>query len=81
MEAIMDEPDIQRLIKELAATGIDPWYVYEAIAIEQEAAAERRAATAEVGAVAVAGSRLREPQMGQLVRLRPQLRVVVADRE
>ena len=38
----MDEPDIQRLIKELAATGVDPWWVYEAIAIEQEAAEAKR---------------------------------------
>ena len=31
-----DEPaDIQRLIRELAATGVDPWWVYEAV-VEQD---------------------------------------------
>jgi hypothetical protein len=40
----MDEPDVQQLIKELAATGADPFWVAEAIALEQEAAARLRAA-------------------------------------
>jgi hypothetical protein len=35
-------PDVLALIKELAETGIDPAYVAEAVAIEQEEAEERR---------------------------------------
>jgi hypothetical protein len=31
-----DEPDIQQLIKEIAATGADPFWVAEAVEIEQE---------------------------------------------
>jgi hypothetical protein len=60
------EPDVQRLIKELAQTGADPFWVAEAIAIEQEAAEAARFRAA-------AGSAPPPP--------RPQLRVVVADRE
>jgi len=41
------EVDVQRLIKELAATGIDPWYVWEAVTIEQEEAAARSKQTAQ----------------------------------
>ena len=37
-------PDVRALIKELAATWIDPFAAYEAVAIEQDA--ERRAAAA-----------------------------------
>ena len=40
----MDEVDIQRLIKELASTWIDPGYVAEAIAIEQDRARAEMAA-------------------------------------
>jgi hypothetical protein len=65
----MDEPDIERLIKELAQTGVDPFWVYEAIAIEQEAAAARSAAG------------LHRTQTAQPARPRPQLRVVAAGRE
>jgi hypothetical protein len=36
------EPDVQQLIKELASTGADPFWVAEAIALEQEAAATAR---------------------------------------
>jgi hypothetical protein len=56
------ETDVQKLIKELAATGADPSWVAEAIAIEQEAAQAARAKEA-VGSA--------PPP-----RLRPQLRVV-----
>jgi hypothetical protein len=56
------EPDVQRLIKELAETGADPFWVYEAVAIEQEAAA------AAARSKAAAGSAPPPP--------RPQLRVV-----
>jgi hypothetical protein len=38
------ETDVQKLIKELAATGADPFWVAEAIALEQEAAARSKAA-------------------------------------
>ena len=38
----MDEPDVQWHIKELAETGAEPFWVAEAIAIEQEAAAAKR---------------------------------------
>jgi hypothetical protein len=62
------EPDVQQLIKQLAATGADPFWVAEGIAIEQEAAEEARLRAA-------AGSAPPPP------RPRPQLRVVVADRE
>jgi hypothetical protein len=68
----MDEPDIQNLIKELAKTGVDPFWVAEAIAIEQEAEAARSEAAA-------AG--LRRTQTGQPARPHPQLRVVVGGRE
>jgi hypothetical protein len=68
----VDEPDIERLIKELAATGVDPFWVYEAIAIEQEAAEAKRSE-----GVAAAGSR--RTQMGRPAR--PQFRVVVAGLE
>jgi hypothetical protein len=71
-EVIMDEPDIQGLIKELAKTGADPFWVMEAIAEEQAAEAERREAAA-------AG--LRRTQTGQPARPHPQLRVVVGGRE
>ena len=66
----MDEVDIQRLIKELAATWIDPGYVAEAIAIEQDRARAEMAAAVPP-----------HTQMGQLARLRPQLRVVAAGPE
>jgi hypothetical protein len=36
------ETDVQRLIKELAATGADPAWVAEAVAIEQEEQGARR---------------------------------------
>ena len=62
------EPDVQRLIKELAETGADPFWVHEAVAIEQEAVA------AAARSKAAAGS-------APPPRPRPQLRVVVADRE
>jgi hypothetical protein len=68
----MEEVDIQRLIKELAATWVDPWWVYEAIAIEQDRV------RAEMAAAAVEPPRT---PMGQLLRLRPQLRVVAAGSE
>jgi hypothetical protein len=42
----MDEPDVQQLIKELAATGADPSWVAEAIALEQDAARAAVAARA-----------------------------------
>ena len=67
----MDEPDIERLIKELAATWIDPQWVAEAIAIEQDRVRAEMAAAVEPP----------RTRMGQLLRLRPQLRVVVAGRE
>jgi len=67
----MDEPDVQRLIKELAQTGADPFWVAEAVAAEQEAAAD-----AARSGTAGAGMRTALP-----ARPRPQLRVVVADRE
>jgi hypothetical protein len=63
-EASTDEPDIQRMIRELADTGADPFWVMEAITLEQEAATERRAAAA-------AGTRTAAP-----ARPRPRLRVV-----
>jgi hypothetical protein len=66
----VDEVDIQRLIKELAATWIDPGYVAEAIAIEQDRARAEMAAAVPP-----------RTQMGQLARLPPRLRVVVAGRE
>ena len=68
----MEEVDIQRLIKELAATWIDPSAVAEAIEIEQDRV------RAEMAAAAVEPPRTR---MGQLLRLRPQLRVVAAGPE
>jgi len=47
------EPDLQRLIREIAETGVDPFWVYEAVAIEQEEAAEReRLRAAAAGAAA-----------------------------
>ena len=67
----MEEVDIQRLIKELAATWIDPGYVAEAIAIEQDRARAEMAAAVEPP----------RTRMGQLLRLRPQLRVVAAGPE
>jgi hypothetical protein len=36
-----DDDEAIRLIKALAALGADPFWVYEAIAVEQEAAKER----------------------------------------
>jgi hypothetical protein len=42
----MDEPDIEYLIKELAKTGADPFWVAEAISAEQEAEAARSGAAA-----------------------------------
>jgi hypothetical protein len=62
------EPDVQRLIKELAETGADPSWVAEAVAIEQE---EAEAARSKAAAASAA----------QPPRPRPQLRIVVADRE
>jgi hypothetical protein len=62
------ETDVQRLIKELAGTGADPSWVAEAVAIEQE---EAQAARSKAAAASAA----------QLSRPRPQLRIVVADRE
>jgi hypothetical protein len=58
----MDEPDIELLIKELAKTGADPFWVAEAISAEQEAAAAARSE-------AVAGSR--RMQTVQQARPRP----------
>ena len=75
----MAEYEVHWLIKELAATGADPQWVAEAIAIEQEAAAAKRA-EAVVAAARWAGP-VQSTRMGQLVRPRPQLRVVVAGRE
>jgi hypothetical protein len=40
-----EEVDIQALIRALAATWVDPWWVYEAVAVEQDrlrAEAQRR---------------------------------------
>ena len=67
----MEEVDIQRLIKELAATWIDPFAAAEAIEIEQDRVRAEMAAAVEPP----------RTRMGQLVRLRPQLRVVAAGRE
>jgi hypothetical protein len=67
----MDEPDIEYLIKEIAKTGADPFWVMEAIALEQEAEAARREAAAGSG----------RTQTGQPARSHPQLRVVVGGRE
>jgi hypothetical protein len=67
----MDEPDIELLIKEIAKTGADPFWVAEAIAIEQEAEAARSEAAAG----------LRRTKTGQPARPHPQLRVVVGGRE
>jgi hypothetical protein len=68
----MDEPDVQWHIKELAETGAEPFWVAEAIAIEQEAAAAKRSEAA-------AGSD--RTGTAQPPRPRPQLRVVAAGRE
>ena len=67
----MDEPDVQWHIKELAETGADPFWVAEAIAIEQDRVRAEMAAAVEPP----------RTRMGQLLRLRPQLRVVAAGRE
>jgi hypothetical protein len=68
----VDEPDIEYLIKEIAKTGADPFWVMEAIAEEQEAEAARREAAA-------AGSD--RARTAQPSRPRPQLRVVVTGHE
>ena len=70
----MEEVDIRQLIKEIAATGADPQWVAEAIAIEQEVAEAKRSE-----AVTAAGSR--RTRTGQLLLLRPQLRVVATGPE
>jgi hypothetical protein len=67
----MEEVDIQRLIKELAATWIDPSAAAEAIEIEQDRVRAEMAAAVEPP----------RTRMGQLLRLRPQLRVVAAGPE
>ena len=59
----MDEPDIEFLIKEIAKTGADPFWVADAIAIEQEAAGAARSEAA-------AG--LHRTQTAQPPRPRPQ---------
>jgi hypothetical protein len=41
---VNEEPDVQRLIRELAATGADPAWVAEAVALEQDAARATAAA-------------------------------------
>jgi hypothetical protein len=59
------EVDVQELIRQLAATGIDPYYVWDAIQIEQERASSAKPAEPK------------EPPE----RPRPQLRVVAGSRE
>jgi hypothetical protein len=58
-----------RLIKALAALGADPFWVYEAIAAEQEAAKGRL------------GAAQTDTGTGSPKRPRPQLRIVAADPE
>ena len=69
----MEEVDIQQLIKELAATWIDPQWVAEAIAIEQDRVRAEMAAAVGPG--------LRHTLVETRARQRPQLRVVAAGRE
>jgi hypothetical protein len=64
----MAEYEVHWLIKELAATGADPQWVAEAIAIEQEVARAER----------VAAAALLRTQTVVPLRPRPQLRVVAA---
>jgi hypothetical protein len=74
-----DRLDVQTLITFLAETGADPQWVAEAIAIEQELLREARAGkAAAAGGLFDHGDTVLEPPRGQLVRLRPQLRVVAA---
>jgi hypothetical protein len=44
MLAQLTEPDVQQIIKAIAATGADPFWVMEAIALEQDAAKATAAA-------------------------------------
>jgi hypothetical protein len=67
----MDEPDIQQLIKELAATGADPFWVAEAIALEQEAAAARsKASPRQRPQLRLVASPPRQPPPPRTTRLR-----------